>query len=406
MRELSDHAFTKRVVITGTGIISPGGCDRESCFDSLVARRSLVRRIDRFDPSAHGSQIAAQVECFEGHSLHPDRHVAFAIASTQQALCQAGLTHRPARARIGTAFATAIAGTERMEKSYRRNGGNAFDAFRFSTVSEVVARQFGLGGPNLSVTTGCTAGLDAIGIAFDQIRLGRADAMVVGAADSPIVPIVVASFDQIGALSRRNDRPEAASRPFDRDRDGFILGEGGAALVLESSDHSRQRGAAPLAEILGWNSVSSAFHMTSMRTNGADISRAINGALRVAGVAPESIDLLDLHATSTKINDRSEAAAVHRCFGPDGGKIAVMAQKSVLGHALGASNTIELVGCVEALRRGMVPPVANLDNLDPDCPVNAVRDVPLLGNFRHLVKVSSGFSGIHTALVLRRSEVA
>lgn len=326
--------------------------------------------------------------------------MAFALCATSEALAQANLPAETRR-RAGVVFATAIAGTERMEVAFLNRRLRAPDAFRFSTVAEAIAGHYGLAGPNLTVTTGCTAGLDAFGVAYDQIRAARMDCVIAGAADAPLTPIVVTSFDRIGAISRRNHDPQVASRPFDVGRDGFVLGEGAAVFVLEEWGHAQARGAGVLAEVLGWSSVSSAFHMTGMRTNGTDIARAMLRAIQNSGLHRDDIDLIDLHGTSTPMNDLSEAAAVSEVFGLRANMIPVTAQKSVMGHALGASNALEIAGAILALSEQVVPPIANLANLDPKCPVRPVREAPMPCKLTVALKVSSGFSGIHSALVLR-----
>lgn len=395
-----------RVVITGIGAVAPSGAGVPSLVAALLSGRSLVRKTTRFDPSAFLARISAGLPP-QTLELDPavDRHVTYALAASGEAFLMAGLKGDRAGS-AGVSFGTAVAGLERAERLYRDSAEPpCAAALRFHTVTDALAHGFGMCGPRFTLSTGCTAGLDAIGTAFDQVRLGHAPLMLAGAADAPLVPVVASAFEQAGALSRRNDSPETASRPFHEDRDGFVLGEGAGALIVEKREHAIARAAVPLCEILGWSSVSSAFHMTALREDGSDLARLMRRALASARVPPEEVDAVDLHATSTVLNDRAEAAAMRDVFGERVGRIPVIAQKATWGHALGASNAIEIVGAVATVwGRGMLPATPSVSGTAPDCRVDVCRARGVAASVRTLLKISSGFSGIHTAMVLRRPE--
>lgn len=389
-----------RVFITGAGIVAPSGLTRKDAFEKMLEGISCVRRISRFDPFRFRCQVAAGVDGIAMRLGVVDRHIEMALLAADQAVNEACLELRwPHNVRTGVVFATAIAATLRIEQAFRERVKCGVDAFRFDSATELLAAIYGAKDLTLTVTTGCTASIDALGTAFDAVRFGVLDRAIVVTAEAPIAPITIASFDRISAISRFRGDPRQASRPFHIDRDGFVLGEGAAAVVLESERLVKQRHASPLARIEGWASVSSAYHMTSIRSTGEDIARAMNGALNSAGCAPESVDFLDLHATSTKQNDLAESNAVRSVFGNRISELPVAAQKSINGHALGASNLMEIVLALTAMGRGVLPPVANLDRQDPNCGVLA-SNKPVYGKFHRFLKSTSGFSGIHTCMVL------
>ena len=392
----------REAVITGIGVVSPAGVGVGPFWDLLLGGSSLVKRIDK--PSSLAVPLGAPGPPLSGGDAILDRHVRYGLLAAEEAIDQAALKVHD-RQRVGVLFGTAIGGAERAEAFFRgrRPCPDVRSSFCFGSISSTLRSRLGLFGVNLTIATGCTAGLDAIGAAVDQIELGRSDCVVAGASDATLVPIVVAAFDQVGALSHRTQSPSAASRPFDSDRDGFVLGEGAAAVVIEGADHARRRHQPALARVRGWSSVCSSFHMTDVRSDGRDLVRAIRRALRRADLADEAIDLVDAHGSSTRVNDRTEAAAIAEVFGtPDVRSVPVTAQKSIMGHALGASNAMEVVGAVQMLRSGVAPPIANLFTLDPECQVAPIVATPRESRFFHVLKLSSGFGGIHTAMVVSR----
>jgi 3-oxoacyl-(acyl-carrier-protein) synthase len=278
------------------------------------------------------------------------------------------------------------------------------DAFGFNSTAKYLARHFGLGGGYTTVTTGCTGGLDAIGYALEAIRSGVVDVAVTGSTEAPITPLTVAAFGKIGATSLRNAEPQQASRPFDRDRDGFVLAEGCGILVVESLDHAQARGATILAEVAGFGSVNNYYHMTDIPQDGLRIAKSAQLALQDGGITADEIDSINAHGSSTPQNDVAEANAFRYLFGERASTIPVTSTKSQIGHPLSASNSIEVIASVLSLRTGIIPPTINLTQQDPLCPLNVIANVASQQSSHCLLKTSSGFSGIHSSLVLRKYE--
>lgn len=392
----------RRVAIAGVGAVSPAGPDSKAHLAGLMAGRSMTQRLTGplFEPfeKAIGAPVTCAVE-----STAPQRHVAFADLAIAEAMAEAGLDDRE-RAGTHLVTSTAIGASVELEAAFRDGGALPPESFGFDLVTGWARSRHGVGtdGWSLTLSTGCTAGLDALGTGFDAIASGRAQRVLVVSAEATMCPIVVAAFQKIGALSDRDVDPRAASCPFSDDRDGFVLGEGAAAVVLEDLSLVRARGAEPLLEILGWASVSSAYHMTRIRTSGEDIAASIRLALDDAELPPGAVDALDAHGTSTKLNDAAENAAYHDVFGARAGRLPVVAQKGVNGHALGASNLLEVAGLSRYLPSGMLPPTANTTAATLAVPLDVVLGEPRLASPEVVVKTSSGFSGIHSAAVLRR----
>lgn len=417
--------MTRRVAITGIGVVAPGGVGVPAFWQLLTSGRTATRGITLFDPTGFRSRIAAECDFDpEAHGLGPedvrrsDRYVQFALVAAAEAVADAGLD--PAAEdpwRIGVSLGTAVGGTTRLEHDYAlvSAGGSRWDvdhrvaepqlhrAFAPSTLASAVAEWCGAQGPVQTVSTGCTSGLDAIGYAFQAVEEGRADVCIAGASDSPISPITVACFDAIKATSERNDDPEHASRPFDAHRDGFVLGEGGAVLVLEELEHARRRGARIYGEIGGFATFGNAYHMTGLTQEGLEMSRAIDTALDHARVDRTAVDYVNAHGSGTKQNDRHETAAVKRSLGQHAYRTPMSSIKSMVGHSLGAIGAIEVVACTLALAHGVVPPTANYETPDPECDLDYVprtaRELPL----RNVLSVGSGFGGFQSAVVLSRT---
>ncbi|SDT18051.1 minimal PKS ketosynthase (KS/KS alpha) [Streptomyces sp. TLI_053] len=415
----------RRVAVTGIGVVAPGGVGVPAFWDLLTAGRTATRGITLFDPAGFRSRIAAECD-FDpaAHGLGPDevqradRYVQFAMVAADEAISDAGLDLTAEDPwRIGVSLGTAVGGTTRLEHDYAlvSAGGARWDvdhrlaepqlhrAFAPSTLASAVAERTGAHGPVQTVSTGCTSGLDAIGYAFQTVEDGRADICITGASDSPISPITVACFDAIKATSERNDDPAHASRPFDAHRDGFVLGEGGAVLVLEELEHARRRGARIYGEIGGFATFGNAYHMTGLTQEGLEMSRAIDHALAHARVDRTEVDYVNAHGSGTKQNDRHETAAVKRSLGEHAYRTPMSSIKSMVGHSLGAIGAIEVVACTLALDRGVVPPTANYETPDPECDLDYVprtaREIPL----RHILSVGSGFGGFQSAVVLTRT---
>ncbi len=419
------HDGRRRVVITGLGVISPNGIGTDTFWRNCLAGKSGVARIETFDTSRFDTAIAGIVADFrpESFDIPPrqrnalDRYALFALAAAQEAVTQSRLLdtgYDPSR--FGVCIATAIAGTKYMEEEFLRLTGGATGPLNpelasrnlllgasFHVAASEVARKYSARGPVQTLATGCTAGLDAVGQACDLIRCGDADVMVAGATEAPITPIALAAFDIIGALaSDRNDTPEAASRPYDKTRAGFVLGEGCGLLVLESLEHAQARGATILAEVAGFGSTCNAYHMTNLAPEGEDLHRAMKLALADAGVAPERIDHVNAHGSSTPQNDVNETNALKKTLGARAYEIPVCSLKSIVGHALAAANTIELVASVLAVRHQEVPPTINHRVPDPDCDLDYATGGARKAGIDYVLKDASGFSGIHSAVILAR----
>lgn len=419
-------AVTRRVVITGLGAVAPGGIGVKAYWDMLTAGRTATRAITHFDASPFRSRIAAECDFDpEAAGLSPqetrrlDRAAQFALVSAREAITDSGLeTDTLDPTRIGATLGNAVGCTTSLEREYRvvSDGGRTWtvdhayavpDLYRHFVPSSMVgelAWSVGAEGPAAMVSTGCTSGLDALGHAAELIREGSVDIVVTGATEAPISPITLACFDAIHATTPRNDDPEHASRPFDRTRNGLVLGEGAATLVLEELESARRRGAHIYAEIAGFASRCNAHHMTGLKPDGREMAEAIDVALAEARIGPGSVDYVNAHGSSTKMNDRHETAAFKRSLGRHAATTPVSSIKSMIGHSLGAIGGLEAVACALAMEHGVLPPTANLHEPDPDCDLDYV---PLHAREQRtdvVLSVGSGFGGFQTALVLARPE--
>lgn len=413
----------RRVVITGIGIIAPGGIGKEPFWDTVTAGRSQTRLITAFDTSEFISRVGAWVDGFEPgafgisapEAAGMDRYLQFAIAGAKMAVEDSGLDFASIdRTRCGVSLANAICGTKWMEEEFLRvtDGGRSpidpalaspylYDASIFNSPANFVSARYGLGGGSCVLSTGCTAGTDSVAYAFENIRYGDADVMVAGASEAPMTPVALAAFDVIKALAKHNDEPEAASRPFDRTRNGFVLSEGCGILILEEYEHARRRGAEIYAEVAGFGSTSNAFHMTDLPPDGDALARSIKLAMADANVNPDDIDCVNSHGSSTEQNDVFETNAIKSALGAHAYKVPVSAIKSMIGHPLAAANSIELALGAMVMKRGVVPPTINYRNPDPACDLDYVPNTAREVKVRALIKTSSGFSGIHSSLVLK-----
>ncbi|MEU6164359.1 beta-ketoacyl-[acyl-carrier-protein] synthase family protein [Streptomyces tanashiensis] len=414
--------MTRRVAVTGIGVVAPGGAGTAAFWDLLTQGRTATRGITLFDPAGLRSRIAAECD-FDpyDHGLpvdlieHTDRYVQFAAVAAGEAVRDSGLdtaTEDPWR--VGVSLGSAVGGTTRLEHDYVlvSERGQRWDvdhraadpklhlAFSPSTLAAVVAEQFGARGPVQTVSTGCTSGLDAVGYAFHTIEEGRADVVIAGASDSPISPITMACFDAIKATSPDNDDPEHASKPFDNRRNGFVMGEGAAVLVLEEYEHARARGAHIYCEIGGYATYGNAYHMTGLTGEGLEMARAIDTALDQARLDPTSIDYVNAHGSGTRQNDRHETAAVKRSLGSHAYDTPMSSIKSMVGHSLGAIGAIEVAACVLALKHQVVPPTANYEIPDPECDLDYVPRTARPRKLRNVLSVGSGFGGFQSAVLL------
>jgi 3-oxoacyl-[acyl-carrier-protein] synthase II len=415
------------VVVTGLGAVSPYGVGVAALWDGLLAGRPTARRITRFDPAGYAVQIACEVPSFDPLAhLHRrlvrqvDPFAQYALVAAQEALVQAGLAVEGDglhlglpegldATRVGAVIASGIGGLQEMTEQHERLLTRGPDRVRpylaiampLNMGGGQVAIRHGLQGPSYSVVSACASGGDAIGSALDLIRAGRADVVVTGGSEAAINPLTIAGFGAAGALSRRNDEPERASRPFDIDRDGFVSGEGAGILVLERRDHAEGRGATILAELAGYGVSNDAHHATQPSPGGGGAARAVRLALTDADLAPADIGHINAHGTSTPPNDPAEASAIRAVFGPATDDIAVTSSKSAIGHLLGAAGGIEAVITVLALRDGMVHPSQNLDRRDPACDIDVVTDEPRKVAMDAALSSSFGFGGHNAVLAFR-----
>lgn len=388
----------KRVVVTATGAVSPVGADAQSHARGMAGGQPTCRALDNgFEEFDHAIGCAV---LSVPHSDTKPRHVSLGMLAAREAVEAAGLSE-PERAGTEIVVATAISAIVELEAAHRAEVVPPAGWFGFDLLTERIRDELGVCGRSMTVSTGCTSGLDAVGAAADAVRSGRCPRVLVVAGEAALSPAVVAGFQRVSALSTRPVPAERASCPFSGERDGFVLGEAAAAVLMEDAELAAARGAQPSLEICGWGSVSSAYHMTGIRTTGEDIARSVRSALEDAGVSADAVDCVDAHGSSTPLNDASEAAAFAAVFGKRLDSIPVTAQKGVFGHPLGASNLLEIVGLAELLPQGVLPPVKNTTKETLDQAVDLVMDEPRYVRPEYVVKNSSGFSGLHTACVLR-----
>ncbi|MEV6848449.1 beta-ketoacyl-[acyl-carrier-protein] synthase family protein [Actinoplanes sp. NPDC051411] len=414
----------RRTVVTGIGVVAPGGVTRKAFWSLLTDGRTATRRPTLYDPSPFRSQVAAECDfdpTAAGLSAteiaRNDRYIQFALAAAAEALSESGLELDGELAdRTGVVLGSAVGGTMRLEQQYvavSNHGrdwlvdpGRAkpfiYEALVPSSLAAEVAMRYGTHGPVQVVSTGCTSGIDAIGYAHQLIQDGEADVVISGAADSPLSPVTAASFDAIRATTPDNDDPAHASRPFDRDRHGFVLGEGGAVLILEELGHALRRGAPIYCEVNGYGARSNGFHMTGLRPDGREMSLAIDDAMNQARLNPEDVSYICAHGSGTKQNDRHETAAFKRSLGDAAYRTPVSSIKSMIGHSLGAIGAIEMAACALAIESGTVPPTANWANRDPECDLdyvpNTARELPV----DVALSVGSGFGGFQSAMLFGR----
>jgi len=412
--------LTRRVVVTGVGLVSSLGIGTEVNWQALCEGRSGIGPITRFDATLFSTKIAGEVKGFDPLQFvekkdvkKMDVFIQYALAASQFAVDDAGLKVTPANAgRVGVFIASGIGGFATIEREHQallEGGPRKISPFFIPSciinlASGQVSIRFGAKGPNSATCTACSASAHAVGDAFEMIRRGDADAMIVGGSEAAITPMGVGGFAAMRALSTRNDEPQRASRPFDKDRDGFVIGEGAGVLVLEELHHALDRGAPIYAEVVGYGLSADAFHITAPSEDGDGAFRVMRMALDKAGVAPEDVDYINAHGTSTPHNDRLETLAIKRCFGPHAKRLAVSSTKSMHGHVLGAAGGIEAGISVLAIRHQMVPPTINLDHPDPDCDLDYVPHVRREMPIRYVLSNSFGFGGTNAALLFRQFE--
>jgi len=408
----------QRVVVTGLGAVTPIGNNVADYWSGLTSGRNGVASISLFDASRHACRFAAEVKDFDPTGfIEPkeakrwDRYCKFGVVAAKQALADAGLEISAANAeRIGVSIGSGVGGLLTMETQAHVLEGKGPGRVSPFTVPMMIpnmatglaAIALGAKGPSSAVATACAAGSNAIGDAFRLLQMGKADAMVCGGAESAITPLGVAGFASAKALSFRNDDPATASRPFDRERDGFVIGEGSGVLVLETLSHAEARGATILAEIVGYGTTCDAHHITSPTPGGVGGAAAMRIAMEDGGLSAESIDYVNAHGTSTPANDSNETSAIKSALGHRAGVIPVSSTKSMTGHLLGGSGGIEAVACVLALQHNIVPPTINYSNPDPDCDLDVVPNTAREHTLGTVLSNSFGFGGHNVCLAFQR----
>ncbi len=407
-----------RVVVTGIGVISPLGRDAATTWEALVRGQSGIDYITHFDPSNLNTHFAGEVKGFvptdylsRRQAPHLDRFAQFAVAASLEAVKQAGLTVSPDNSgEIGVIIGTGLGGLDTLASEFKtleERGPSRVSPFLIpmmtsDTAAAQVSIMLGAQGLNLATTSSCTSGADAIGLAYQMIRHGDIQTILAGGSEAPITPIAIAAFNVLRALSTRNSDPKLASRPFDDERDGFVMSEGASVLVLESLACAQRRGARILAEITGYGAASDAHHITQPAENGSGMARAMAKAMAAAGLGPADIDYINAHGTSTPLNDRMETRAIKSVFGDRAPHIPISSTKSMTGHLIGAAGAIEAAISVMVIQRDVIPPTINLFRPEPECDLDYVPKTARPARVSTILSNSFGFGGHNSVLVLRR----
>jgi len=406
----------RRVVVTGMGAITPVGNDVVETWESLTHGRGGIGRITRFDPAPYESQIAGEVKDFDAtkymdrkDARRTDRFTQLAVGAAAQALEDSKLDITKSPDRAGVAIATGVGGLETLIEQVRimeKRGPSRLSPFLVPMLmanagAAQVSMQFGLQGPNVAHVSACASSAHSIGESAEMIRRGQADVMVAGGAEAAVLPLAIGAFSTMQAMSRRNDDPEHASRPFDKERDGFVLSEGSAVVVLEEREHALARGARIYGELVGYGATADAYHITAPSPEGEGNARAMKMALDQAGMRPEDIDYINAHGTSTQPNDREETAAIKSVFGAHAYQLLVSSTKSMTGHLLGAAGALEAIACLLALRDGCIPPTINYEHPDPALDLDFVPNTARAKRITSALSNSMGFGGHNASLIFR-----
>jgi 3-oxoacyl-[acyl-carrier-protein] synthase II len=410
----------RRVVITGFGAVTPLGNDVTTFWQGLIEGRSGVDPITQFDPAELDVRIAAEVKDFDPVALfgkrgarRNDRFTHFALEAARQAITDADLKlPGDDEQKIGVLIGTGIGGVITLlegSQVLQEHGPRRVSPFMVpmmmpNAASAAIAITYGLYGPNFTIASACATGSHAIGEAGEMIRRGQAEVMICGGSEAIIAPLAVAGLKNMGALSTRNDEPHQASRPFDADRDGFVMGEGAGVLILESQEHAHARGARIYCELAGYGATADAFHITAPDETGQGGAWAMEQALEDAGLVPEEVDYINAHGTSTPLNDRTETMAIRTVFGPHADKLAVSSTKSMTGHLIGAAGAVEAIVCAKSLETGWVHPTINYETPDPECDLDYVPNQARQLEPEVVLSNSFGFGGHNCCLVFRRWE--
>lgn len=412
--------MSRRVVITGLGMVSPLGIGVEKTWQALVQGKSGVARITKFDPTGFDTQIAAEVKDFVPENFmekkeikRMDIFIQYAMASAMMAMEDAQLPITPQNAdRVGVVVGAGLGGLTTIESFHKilmEKGPGRISPFFIPAliVNEApgqISIRFGAKGPNSSVVTACATGNHNIGDAWRMIQRGDADAIIAGGVEATITPLAVSGFNAMKALSTRNHEPEKASRPFDKDRDGFVMGEGCGIIILEEMNQALDRGAKIYAEIIGYGLNGDAYHITAPAPDGEGAARCMAMALKSAGISPEEVDYINAHGTSTEYNDLYETMAIKEVFKEHAKKLAVSSTKSMTGHLLGGAGGVETIFTVLTMHRGVIPPTINYDTPDPECDLDYVPNVARMADVRVALSNSFGFGGTNAVLIFKKFE--
>ena len=411
----------RRVVVTGMGAVTPVGNTVSATWEALVAGRSGVAPITKFDASKFPVRFAAEVKDFSPldymdrkEAKRADAYTQYAVAAATQAMTDAGLLDLAAVGvdpdRVGVIIGSGIGGLKSFEEQhdvYRELGPSKISPFFIpmfiaDIAAGVVSMRFQAKGPNYATMSACATSAHAIGDAFRTIQYGDADIMICGGTEATVTPMAIGGFANMKALSERNDAPQAASRPFEKDRDGFVLGEGAGVIILEELEHARARGATIHAEIVGYGATGDAYHLTAPAPNGEGAQRAMRRAMKDAGLAPSDVQYINAHGTSTPANDSNETAAIKAVFGQDAYNLNISSTKSCTGHMLGAAGAVEFVLCALVVKEGVIPPTINYDTPDPELDLNFTPNVSVTREVSAALSNSFGFGGHNASLAIRR----
>ncbi len=410
----------RRVVVTGLGMVTPLGTGVQKTWEALCAGKSGIRRIEKFDPSPFPCQIAGQVWDFRSEDFMDkqevrrfDIFVHLAVAAAQMAMKESALRIDDTnRHRVGCLTGSGLGGLAMLEHYHQvllEQGPRRISPFFIPGIIAnmapgQIAIQFGVKGPNLSIETACAASCHAVGESMSLIREGKADAMIAGGSEAVVTPLALGGFCSMRALSTRNDAPEKASRPFDLNRDGFVMAEGSGILVLEEMHHALDRGASIYAEVIGYGMSGDAYHITAPEPDGGGAALCMRNAIEDAGLRPEDIDYINAHGTSTKLNDESETKAIKAVFGEHAYKVAISSTKSMTGHLLGGAGGVEAAIIALTIKNGIIPPTINYDTPDPACDLDFVPNVARKAKVRAAMSNSFGFGGTNASLIFKAFE--
>jgi 3-oxoacyl-[acyl-carrier-protein] synthase II len=408
----------RRVVITGMGVMTPVGNDLETFWSNLKNGRSGIRRIDSIDPAAFDCQIGGEVRDFDPKdwfnnpkdARRTDRFAQLAMAAAKLSIRDSGIDlEKIDRDRFGVIVSSGIGGLKTLEDQHTAlmvKGPSRVSPFTIpmlisNMASGLISMEFGLRGPNMCIVTACATSNNAIGESWRIIKFGDADIFLAGGSEASMVAVGLAGFGSMKALSTRNDEPERASRPFDRDRDGFVMSEGSGVLMVEELEHAKKRGAKIYCELVGYGLSADAYHMTAPPEDGSGAARAMELAMRHAGISPNEIDYINAHATSTGLGDISETRAIKKAFGEQAYKVPISATKSMTGHILGGAGAVETAACALAIRDGIIPPTINLENPDVECDLDYTPHKAREKKVRFALNNSFGFGGHNATLVVK-----